>query len=105
MKTLLIGWTTTENRTDAEQLAKHFIEKQWVACAQIEGPINSLYRWEGKIENTQEYRLTLKFFSNNKDNVHKCLLENHPYETPQWIVIEAAHVDPDYFAWVVEQQV
>lgn len=103
MKTLLIGWTTIEMKADAERLARLFIEKKCVACAQIDGPTRSFYHWKGKVEETQEYRLTLKFSSANKEDVHKCLLDNHPYDTPQWLVVEAVYADPAYLDWATQQ--
>ena len=57
---LMIAWTTVATRSDAERLASGAVTAGLAACVQIDGPMRSIYRWEGKIENSDEFRLTFK---------------------------------------------
>ena len=46
MKTIVLISTTLENKADAERIAELLLERKLIACAQISGPITSLYRWK-----------------------------------------------------------
>ena len=46
---MIIAWTTTATRSDAERLAEGAVEKRLAACAQIDGPVLSHYHWEGRL--------------------------------------------------------
>lgn len=100
---LSIGWTTTETRDQAEALATACVEQKRVACAQISGPITSVFYWKGKACREEEWKLTLKFLTSRTDAVAQCIRENHPYEVPQWVAVEAASALPDYARWAAEQ--
>ena len=52
--------TTTDKREEAEQIASLLEEKHLAACIQIIGPMTSVYRWQGKIENTTEWLCQIK---------------------------------------------
>lgn len=101
---IYVGWTTINSQENAEKLAKGSIEKQLAACAQVEGPIQSFYLWEGELESVQEYRITFKFAAETSGKLGDWLKENHPYETPQWLTVNAQDVSPEYRQWVRESQ-
>jgi periplasmic divalent cation tolerance protein len=52
--------TTTEKRDEAERIAQALVEARLAACVQILGPMASLYRWQGKIEQAQEWLCLVK---------------------------------------------
>jgi len=92
-------WTTVATRADADRLASGIIERQLAACVQIDGPIVSFYRWEGKIERSEEYRLCIKSLAPTLPSLEKYVLSAHPYDTPEWIVVAAAQVGEKYLSW------
>lgn len=100
---LSIGWTTTESREQAEKLAELCVKKKTVACAQISGPIQSVYFWKGEAQKDQEWRLTLKFPTARTADVTAFIESNHPYEVPQWIVVDASFAGSEYAQWANEQ--
>ena len=97
-----ICWTTVATREDAERLAKLAVERKLAACAQIDAPITSVYQWQGRIEQEQEFRLWLKTPSPLVDQLESLVLENHPYDTPQWVGIKAGKVSEMYLKWAYE---
>jgi tetratricopeptide (TPR) repeat protein len=99
-----IGWTTTTDRESAELLARGSIEAKLAACAQVEGPIRSFYRWEGKPESAEEYRITFKFIPERAQELETWIRENHPYEIPEWLTIQSQSVLADYWQWARESQ-
>jgi periplasmic divalent cation tolerance protein len=101
IETVMVGWTTTPDRATAEVIARTLVEAHLVACAQISGPISSIYRWEGKVESTEEFRLTVKFLASRASEIEACLTARHPYETPQWVFCPAAGGSEKYLNWVM----
>nr|MBF0221146.1 divalent cation tolerance protein CutA [Desulfobulbaceae bacterium] len=102
-----IGWTTVANAGDAENMARELVEAHLAACVQIDGPITSFYRMDGHVENEQEYRVTVKFVSENTEKIEAWINDNHPYDIPQWLSISAERVNYSYRKWAesgVEQK-
>lgn len=97
---LMIGWTTVETRAQADSLARDIVAQNLAACVQIEGPITSHYRWNGKQEETTEFRLCLKFLADRESALSKWISNHHPYETPEWIAVRAENVSEKYLSWV-----
>ncbi len=98
---MLIAWTTVENEADARRLAAGAVELGLAACVQVEGPITAHYRWEGQVRQGTEYRLCFKFLAGRQARLETWLHEQHPYKTPEWVVIAATHVGEKYLSWAV----
>ncbi len=96
---MLIAWTTVTDRADADRLAGAAIAAGLAACVQIEGPITSVYRWEGRIETAAEFRLTFKTLPAHLAALEKQVLATHPYTVPEWIVVRAELVSEKYLSW------
>ncbi len=97
-----IGWTTVATAEEARRLAEGAVAARLVACAQIDGPIRSVYRWEGKMENAEEFRVTFKFLAEKSEALEEWLPAAHPYAVPQWISVAAASVAEPYRQWLLE---
>lgn len=98
---LLIGWTTVNAEKAAEILARGMIEQGLAVCVQIDGPIRSIYKWDGAVQSGHEWRLMVKFSAMQSDRINTFIKENHPYDVPEWIVVQADQVAPDYLKWAV----
>ena len=72
--------TTTENQISAKQIADVLINKKLAACVQIVGPITSIYRWQGKIENSQEWMCSIKTREDLYPQVEENIKNNHSYD-------------------------
>lgn len=96
---MLIAWTTVATPADADALARGIITGNLAACVQIDGPIISHYVWEGKSVRSEEFRLTVKLLDQQLVALETYVLRQHPYRTPQWIVVSAQHVGEKYLSW------
>ena len=94
-----IGQTTCSSQKDANLLAQVLLDNNLVACAQIEGPIVSKYNWKGNAEESKEWKLTLKFSNNNIISLTETLIQQHPYENPEWVYWKAKCTNK-YANWV-----
>lgn len=94
--------TTLGTKEQAQALAEQVVESRTAACVQIDGPIHSVYRWEGKLCSETEYRLTLKTLPALVDNLIERVRKLHPYQIPE-LLVSSGEVSADYFGWVQEQ--
>ncbi|MFZ9745194.1 MAG: divalent-cation tolerance protein CutA [Opitutaceae bacterium] len=94
-----IAWTTVATASEAEQMACALVAAGLAVCVQIEGPLRSHYRWEGKVETSAEHRLTLKCLDENLPALEAAVLARHPYAVPEWIVVDATRVGEKYLSW------
>ena len=100
---ILIGWTTTQSKEDALRLASGLVDNALAACTQVEGPLSSTYRWQGTIECSEEWRIAVKFPADRAEELEKWLLENHPYDDPQWLAVVADKSSSAYAKWVLKE--
>ncbi|MBT5167138.1 MAG: divalent-cation tolerance protein CutA [Opitutales bacterium] len=99
---LFVCWTTVESEDDARSIANALIDERIAACVQIDGPIESIYNWEGKRCSSTEYRLSIKVLEDQLEATRKRVQNLHSYDTPQWIEVEVAKVKEKYLIWVQE---
>ena len=91
--------TTFPSRKSANETVKILVEKKLVACAQVDGPINSFYGWKDEMQEEQEWRVSLKTNKRNCKKAYDEILKIHPYDNPQWIVIEGK-CSENYSNWI-----
>lgn len=96
---MFVAWTTVAQRADAERLAADAVSRGLAVCAQIEGPIVSVYHWEGRLERAEEFRLMFKCTRSRLAQLEARILGQHPYAIPEWIVVRAEHVGEKYLSW------
>ncbi len=100
MQTLMIVSTTVEQKTDAEKLLKFLFEERLIGCAQISGPVQSYYRWEGEMENSAEYILSVKTMDYHLTKVVNTISQNHPYDVPEITAKKLDYVNEPYSSWL-----
>ncbi len=98
---MIVAWTTTEKRSDADRLALGAVERRLAVCAQIDGPITSHYHWHGKLTQAEEYRVWFKCLPANASALSAWVHTHHPYEIPQWIEVSAESVGEKYLSWAM----
>lgn len=96
---MLLAWTTVASRPDADRLAAAAVSRNLAVCVQIDGPITSHYRWQGQDARSEEFRLQFKCLESQLAGLEAFVLDEHPYETPEWIVVRAERVAEKYLSW------
>lgn len=91
--------STFASRTAAEACGRRLVEARMAACAQIDGPVSSIYRWRQAIEVAEEWRMTCKTAPTRECHCVAAILESHDYELPQ-ITIARLAASPAYASWV-----
>ncbi len=95
--------TTTEHREDADRIARALVDARLAACVQIEGPITSTYRWEGRIQTSPEWRCVVKTRQDLFGQIERAIREIHPYEVPQILAVPIVAGSAAYLDWLNEE--
>ena len=93
---------TCPSQRVASDIADAAVERRLAACASIEGPMTSTYRWKGVVEQAFEFVLWLKAPAANFAKVEALAKAIHPYDVPAITGLACSHASADYAAWVAE---
>jgi periplasmic divalent cation tolerance protein len=94
--------TTVASMDDAARLARVLLEERVAACVTIIPGVRSIYRWQEQITDQGECLLLVKTALEATDRARAAILERHPYEVPEVLVLAAADVPPPYRCWLEE---
>lgn len=92
--------TTTDTADRASDLARAVVEARAAACAQIEGPVRSVYWWDGALQEEQEWRILFKLPASKYDELEALIKRLHTYDTPEIISATIERGSAEYLAWV-----
>jgi periplasmic divalent cation tolerance protein len=79
-------YSTTDTLDTARTIARSLVKEKLVACVHIIPKIESIYRWQGKIEEANECVLIVKTTERNVQKTIQKIRSLHPYEVPEIIV-------------------
>jgi periplasmic divalent cation tolerance protein len=91
--------TTFATRAAAEDCAARLVADRVAACVQIDGPLQSTYRWEAAVQTATEYRCTCKTTRERMQDCSAAITRLHDYQTPE-ILVAVVSASPVYAAWV-----
>jgi len=98
--TYVIVMVTTASKQEAENIAQHLLEKRLIACANIIGPVSSLFHWSGKIEKAEEYLIFMKSRKDLFEKLAETVKALHSYEVPEIIVLPIVEGSKAYLDWL-----
>ena len=93
--------TTTDSADRAGEIAEALVKRKLAACVQI-SKIDSVYSWEGDIQNEREYRVMAKTVASRYAEVETAIRELHSYDLPAIYAVELTEVFAPYAGWVAE---
>ncbi|MDW7771897.1 MAG: divalent-cation tolerance protein CutA [Desulfobulbaceae bacterium] len=102
MTTYIQVVTTLNDKKTAAEIAGALLEKKLVACVQIL-PCQSMYRWQGKIEESEEYFCIMKSSSRLYPKLEKAIRESHPYDVPEILAVEVVAGNREYLDWLDQE--
>ena len=95
-------FTTVGKLAQARAIARALVERKLAACAQI-SEIESVYVWNGAVQNEQEFRILLKTTRERYREVEAAILELHPYELPAVFSIPFDQVYAPFGVWIAKE--
>ena len=95
-------FVTAPDLTTARKLAKAALSARLAACANLIPKIESHYWWQGKLDSSAEVLIVFKTAASCLARLEKVILKNHPYDTPEFIVLSLQGGNRRYLAWLDE---
>jgi periplasmic divalent cation tolerance protein len=93
---------TAPDLKTARRLAQAALTARLVACANLIPKLESHYWWQGKLERSTEVLILFKTTPARLKALEQVILKNHPYDTPEFIVLPITTGNKRYLAWVTE---
>ena len=87
----------------AQLVARTLIESRLAACVNLLPAVQSIYRWQGKIEEATEITLLIKTTSQQVDSVQKAIMKLHPYDVPEIIATPIVAGYAPYLQWIAAE--
>jgi periplasmic divalent cation tolerance protein len=102
MSNARIVLTTAGSQEEARKIAHALVEKRLAACVNIVPQIESVYRWQGKVESATEWLLIIKTQASAFERIRDAVKELHSYDLPECIMLEVAEGDKAYLDWLAK---
>ena len=96
----IIVMVTTANKQEAENIAQRLLKERLIACANIIGPVSSLFHWAGKIEKAEEYLIFMKSREDLFEKLAETVKALHSYEVPEILVLPIVDGSRAYLDWL-----
>jgi periplasmic divalent cation tolerance protein len=93
--------STYPNKKSILKIANELVKNKTIACVNI-SKIDSVYSWNGQIQNSPEYIAIFKTVTKNKIKLKKAIEETHPYNVPEIAEIDVTSINKSYLNWLIE---
>ena len=103
MPDIMLILTTMPDDDRADTLARTLVEERLAACVNVHGPMESTYRWKGRVEREAERQLVIKTTRERVAPLEHRLRALHPYELPEFLVVAADGGADAYLEWVAAE--
>ena len=100
-KAFAVVLVTAPNLRTARKLAKAALAAKLIACANLVPKIESHYWWQGKTESAHEVLLIMKTTISRLATLEKLIITEHPYDTPEFLVLGFNQGNQRYLAWLL----
>jgi periplasmic divalent cation tolerance protein len=91
---------TTSSKEEALKIVRQLLNDRLIACANIVGPVSSLFWWEGKIDEATEFLVFMKSREELFQRLSERVKELHSYEVPEIIALPIIAGSPSYLKWL-----
>ncbi|MDC0335371.1 divalent-cation tolerance protein CutA [Pseudodesulfovibrio sp.] len=98
-----IVYMTCETKDEAESIGAVLVERRLAACVNILPGMQSMYWWEGKVEQAQEVVLIAKTMTSLVDELTQAVKAMHSYDVPCVVAMPLEGGNPDFLAWIREE--
>jgi periplasmic divalent cation tolerance protein len=87
---------------EAKRIARALVEERLAACVNIAGHVDSVYRWQGVVEETQEVLLLIKTRVEKLAALEEAVHRLHSYEVPEFVILKVDGGSAAYLRWLDE---
>ena len=94
--------TTAGSQDEARAIGRSLVERGLAACVNIVPAVESIYRWQGNVDSTQEWLLIIKTTQGAFSGVRNAIAELHSYDLPECIMLAIEDGSDDYLKWIAD---
>lgn len=98
--TVIAVLTNLPDSESAFNLARELVQLRLAACVNVLAPVDSVYRWEGRVEEAREVPLLVKTTRERYEALEQAIRERHPYSVPEIVAWPIERGLPAYLEWV-----
>jgi len=96
----IIVLVTTGTREEAKKITRSLLDQKLIACANILGPVSSLFWWKERINQENEFLVLMKTRSSLFKNLATTIKQMHSYEVPEIIGVPITKGEQSYLEWL-----
>jgi periplasmic divalent cation tolerance protein len=102
-KSVRIVLVTCGTIVEARRIGSALVRKKLAACVNIVlGPVQSIYRWKGKVENAREVLMVVKTTAKRLPDLESEVKRLHSYDVPEFVVVPITAGSREYLGWIEE---
>jgi len=103
MQECIVVYVTAGSPVEGDRLARTLVEERLAACVNRIAPVHSVYRWNGKVEQSEEQLLIIKTRRDLFTALEKRVRELHSYSVPEIVALPIVHGSEAYLRWLADQ--
>ena len=96
----IMVFMTAARVDEANRLADMLVDRRLAACVQIMREMNSVFRWQGKVETQREVLLIVKTLNSKFPEIEREVVKLHSYETPEIVAVPLSAGSGQYLEWL-----
>ncbi|MFB0514283.1 MAG: divalent-cation tolerance protein CutA [Candidatus Bathyarchaeia archaeon] len=96
----IIVFMTTATKIEAENIARNLLNQRLIACANILGPVSSLFWWKEKISRENEFLVLMKTSTDLFEKLATTIKQMHSYEVPEIVAVPITTGEQSYLEWL-----
>jgi len=100
MASYVVVFVMVSDEKEATKIVRNLLKDRLIACANIVGPVSSLFWWKGKIDKANEFLVIMKSRKNLFKKLSERVKELHSYEVPEVIALPVIEGLPSYLNWL-----
>jgi periplasmic divalent cation tolerance protein len=101
VESLRVGLCTTPDEASARRIARTLVEERLAACVNVIPKVTSVYRWEGRVQENDEWLLIIKSAATvDEERLKDRVLTLHPYDVPELLLLPVTYGLDKYIDWI-----
>ena len=96
----IVVLVTASSLRESKKIAKQLVDARLAACVNITAPVQSIYRWQGKVTEDKEFLLVIKSSRELFEEIKAAVTKLHSYSNPEIICLPIVDGSEDYLQWI-----
>jgi periplasmic divalent cation tolerance protein len=97
---IVVVLVTVPNEGEARRIGRALVEERLAACVNVVGPVHSIYRWDGQVQEEAEHLLVVKARRDDVEALGARVQALHSYEVPEVVALDVVAGSAPYLDWV-----